>query len=117
MNYQDITQFYQLALDKNNIAEKYRFYYKRWLELYFQFCSRNTLQVQLKTSLDPFIKNLESTDRKPFQITQARHAIFIYYMMLDENTIQLQSQSQPETHAAPISSSEAWKNVDERFNL
>lgn len=115
MNHQDIAQNYQLALDKNNISEKYRFYYKRWLELYFQFCTRNTLQLPSKTSLDPFIKNLESTDHKPFQITQARHAIFIYYMLLDENTIQLRPQSQPEPQAAPIPSSDAWKNVEERF--
>jgi hypothetical protein len=95
MNHQDIAQNYQLALDKNNISEKYRFYYKHWLELYFQFCTRHSLQISSKTSLDPFIKNLESTDHKPFQITQARQAIFIFYMLLDVNPSLPYSQPQP----------------------
>jgi hypothetical protein len=33
----DVSRMFQAELDKNNITQKHRFYYMRWLTLYTQF--------------------------------------------------------------------------------
>jgi hypothetical protein len=57
----------------NQIPEKNQPFYKRWLSYYLKFCTENQLPEIDKTSLDPYVKNLQAHELKDFQIKQARH--------------------------------------------
>jgi len=114
-----LNQLYQQALDKNIINKKYQPYYIQWLEKYLQFCDKFQLPCISKTSLDPFLKSLQTQDRQEFQINQARHAVFLYYMVYDENPgithpdmtiLSTQQENKPD-----VTFTASWDCVFDRF--
>ena len=84
MNSNSAIEDFTNVLLENQIPEKNQPFYKRWLSYYLKFCAENQLPQIDKTSLDPYIKELQSRELKEFQIKQAHHAVFLYYLMQDE---------------------------------
>lgn len=78
---------FEKVLNESRVALKCQPYYKHWLGTYLQFCTKYQLPEKNKDSLDPFLKALRTHNLKEFQVTQANHAVFLFYLMHDSKSI------------------------------
>ena len=76
-------QFDHLLL-QNSVPEKYRPSYKKWLRSYLDFCRKNNLPRNNKSSKPPFLKKLSEKQQPEDCQRQASHAISIYYQIVIE---------------------------------
>ena len=77
---------FEKVLIESRVSPNCQPYYKYWLGVYLQFCVKYQLPEKNKDSLDPFLKALKTHSLKEFQISQANHAVFLFYLMYDEKT-------------------------------
>ena len=109
---------FEKVLNESQVTPKCQPYYKYWLNYYLQFCTRYQLPEKDKDSLDPFLKALKTDNLKEFQVTQANHAVFLFYLMHDEKSSS--TSNLPEKTTCPTNSQtqnfrNAWKEAKERF--
>jgi len=75
----EIRVLYDALLVQKKIPEKSRFYYKKWLRYYLDFCFKYGCNQSNKESLSCFIKKLKEKNQTEQQQKQALHAISIYF--------------------------------------
>ena len=75
----EIRVFYDALLVQKKIPEKPRFYYKKWLRYYLDFCFKYGCNQSNRESLSYFIKKLKEKNQTEQQQKQALHAISIYF--------------------------------------
>jgi len=73
---------YDAQLVQKGIPKNFRFYYKKWLRYYLDFCQKYNFKQSDKESLSYFIKKLKEKNQTDQQQKQASHAISIYYEIL-----------------------------------
>ncbi len=78
----EIIVLYDAQLVQKEISKKFRFYYKKWLRYYPDFCQKNNFKQSDKESLSCFIKKLKEKNQTAQQQKPAFHAISIYYEIL-----------------------------------
>jgi hypothetical protein len=104
---------------KTEFLKKNQPFYKLGLSYYLKFCAENQLPEIDKTSIDPYIKDLKSRKLKDFQIKQARHAVFLYYLIHDEKkTSTIKSTFLPAVGTSDSTQQnpqELWNLVMDRF--
>lgn len=114
------SDYFEKALKESQISPKYQPYYKHWLNSYLQFCTKYQLPEKNKDSLDPFLKSLAKNNLKDFQITQANHAVFLFYLMHDEKssiTTNLPEKSTTPTNSQIQDFRNCWEELKERFAI
>ena len=75
----EIRVLYDVLLVQKKIPDKSRFYYKKWLRYYLDFCFKYGFNQSNKGSLSYFIKKLKEKNQTEQQQKQAFHAISIYF--------------------------------------
>ena len=78
----EIIVLYDAQLVQKEIPKNFRFYYKKWLRYYLDFCQKYNFKQSDKESLSYFIKKLKEKNQTDQQQKQASHAISIYYEIL-----------------------------------
>ena len=78
----EIIVLYDAQLVQKEIPKNFRFYYKKWLRYYLDFCQKYNFKQSDKKSLSYFIKKLKEKNQTDQQQKQASHAISIYYEIL-----------------------------------
>ena len=75
----EIRVLYDAQLVQKEILQKFRFYYRKWLRYYLDFCQKYNFKQSDKESLSHFIKKLKEKNQTDQQQKQAFHAISIYF--------------------------------------
>jgi integron integrase len=89
---------YDAHLEEKAIPQTVRFYYKKWLRYYLDFCSKYYLKHISKASLTSFINKLKEKNQTNQQQKQAFHAISLYYEIANAKPINKDSpEAQKET--------------------
>ena len=70
---------YDVHLVQKEILQKFRFYYRKWLRYYLDFCQKYNFKQSDKESLSHFIKKLKEKNQTDQQQKQAFHAFSIYF--------------------------------------
>jgi len=81
---QSIFTHYQNLLNSKKIEQKYHPHYIKWLRYYLDFCKKYEHENISTKSLNKFINKLQEKKQTQFQQIQARHAISIYYDLVQK---------------------------------
>jgi len=77
----EIIVFYDALLVQKEIPRNFRFYYKKWLRYYLDFCQKYNFKQSDKESLSYFIKKLKEKNQTDQQRKQALDAVSICYQI------------------------------------
>ena len=77
----EIIVFYDALLVQKEIPKNFRFYYKKWLRDYLDFCQKYNFKQSDKESLSYFIKKLKEKNQTDQQWKQALDAVSICYQI------------------------------------
>ena len=73
---------FNALLVKNEIPQRFRNYYLKWLRYYLDFCQRYRFSESNSQSLPSFIRKLKEKRQTDAQQKQAGEAIHIYYELI-----------------------------------
>src|SRR5215217_7911086 len=77
----EIDSWYSLVLaDVAKVPEHQRWFFKKWLSDFLEFCRYRNVQDSDKQALDRYLDGLMASGRRGFQVEQARWAVLLYWL-------------------------------------
>ena len=102
----NLSQHFDKILLEKLLSEKDRYFLKKWLRFYWDFCHKYQHDAFQKTSLPVFIEKLRSKGQSQQQKNEAEQAISLFYEMSENFPSQVEEKInilyKSESHTVPI---------------
>jgi len=95
----DIATLFAVQLVEKAIPEQDRKYYRKWLRMYLDFCSKYGFGQSDKNTLPAFIAKLREKNRTKQNQQQATHAVSLYYEIILSGDKKQQAATPDAAHA------------------